>query len=301
MRTPRHFTLINGRGDSLDITTSSSFFYEPEGLGLERDETYRQIGDRWVLVNSKPRQNKISGKVGLFGEDPYQAYFSLVQFTNNPPLTLIYQPNPAADPKKTYSGVAYRRSVRISRISKTEINEHGYLEITIELMCMTPWYKPVSALGEGDEESSETASNKFKWNIVWNVNGNAVKFGGDQDLTTGVYSDSYSDSPCRLVIWGPTVNPYWRHYVNGVLYETGKVNVTVNSDQYLLVDNTGDPYEIAVYNDRDEFIQNAYQNSDFSTERFLSLQHGSNVIRVTDDDNRTVSIKAEALIYYESV
>lgn len=171
MRTPRRFILRNGSNDTYNITSENTLFYDPSGLGYERDETFRRVGDRFVLVSTAPRQQTISGKLALIGNDPYESYFHFVQFCNNTPLTLIYQPNPAAENKKhigedTYivSGIPYERSVRVRRLEKTEINKYGYLDIGIDFDCLTPWYKPIEVFTDPKDADDELVDDFFTFN-----------------------------------------------------------------------------------------------------------------------------------------
>ena len=287
----RFFTLVNGAGESCSITEKSLFFHDPAGLGFERQDSYRQVGDRWVRVNRKRKQKQITGKVALFGADPYLSYFNFVQFLYKEPLTLLYTPNNEASPTLP-SGTTYRMDVDVTKMDKSEMNKQGYLDCSISFMPKTPWYK-YTAISNGVVEPD----NILKWGITW-----GIEWGPLDEFSKGIKSDSVNPSPSRLTVYGPIVNPSWRHYVNGVLFETGKVNFTIGENEYLLVDNTTDPYRIqrrsAINN---TLISDLYEQSDFSTKRFVTIQNGSNVIAVTGDNAENPLVKLEAYIYYESV
>ncbi len=171
MRTPRHFTLRNGSGDICNITTTSILFHDLNGLGYEREDAYRRVGDRFVLVASGLRQQTISGKVALTGDDPYESYFNFVQFCNNTPLILIYQPNPSMEGQKhigettdIVSGIPYERNVRVRRMEKTEINQYGYLDVGIEFDCLTPWYKPIEVITDPTDTDDDMIEDFFTFN-----------------------------------------------------------------------------------------------------------------------------------------
>lgn len=299
----RYFTLINGNGETCNITSHDPFFHDPKGLGFTKEEKFRNVGDRFVLITSKNKQQVISGDVAFTGSNPYESYFSFIQFIQILPLTLTYTPRPNADPNRYASGVTYKRNVRVTSVSKSEINKQGYLDVAINMTCLSPWFKTITIAQ--DPNGANADSNSFIWNVssTWENgdSGEAIVFGSDSMLNKGITSDSNNDSPCRLYIVGPVTNPYWRHYVNGILYETGQVNVTLTEGQYLLVDNTTDPYEISVYTTEGTYVSNAYPYSDFTTKRFVNVQYGSNIIRVSDDENRRIAMKAEVVVYYESV
>lgn len=93
----RKFSLINSKGESYDITTEDAFFHSPEGLGFQRNDTYHQVGSRYILANTSPSQGNITGKLILNSDDPYGDYQNFLDFCDDD-LQLLYE------------GVGYRRS-----------------------------------------------------------------------------------------------------------------------------------------------------------------------------------------------
>lgn len=93
----RKFSLINSKGESYDITTTDAFFHSPEGLGFQRDDTYYQVGSRFILTNSSPKQGIITGKLVFNTDDPYGDYQKFLDFCDDN-LQLLYE------------GVGYKRS-----------------------------------------------------------------------------------------------------------------------------------------------------------------------------------------------
>lgn len=288
----RTFTLVNGNNESCDITDRSLFFHDPTGLGFERDTKFRQVGERFVVINKKPKQKSIGGKVALIGEDPYLTYFNFIQFLSQEPLTLFYTPNNAAA-SGSASGVTYRRKVVVKKVDKTEMEHAGYLDCSIEMVPLEPWYR-YKAISNGDIDQSEL----LRWGVTWGID-----WGPLDDFSLGIVSDGAPNSPSRITIYGPVTNPSWRHYVNGQLIEEGKLlDTSVGSSEYILIDNTRDPYTIALYSTVDDsFISDLYDKSDFTTARFINIQNGRNTFAVSDDGAVEPIMKVEAFIYYESV
>lgn len=287
----RTFTLVNGEMQSCNLTAKELFFHNPNGLGFERSNTYRQIGDRWVRVNRKNKQKGITGSVALLGPDPYLSYFNFVTFLQKEPLVLLYRPNDQAAPN-TASGTTYRMNVDVAKLEKTEMEHEGYMDCDITFTPLTPWYK-YAAITNGNTVDDEL----LKWGVVW-----GIEWGPLDEFSQGIRSTSPIDSPSRLTIYGPITNPEWTHYVNGQVYETGKVNATIRDSEYLVVDSLSDPYTIHRRSSIDgSFIENLYMNSDFTTKRFVTIKNGSNIIKVEGDSEKTPLVKLEANIYYESV
>lgn len=290
----RYFTLVNSAGEARDITNTSLFFHEISGLGFTKEPTYRQIGNRLLVVNKKTQQESILGKVAFFEDDPYSGYFDFVQFITQEPLTIMYTPDDSS-PKDSPSSITYRRSVIVKKLSKKELEQAGYLDCEIELAPLGPWYKYM-AISNG----TDSVVNSLKWGVTWGIN-----WGPLDDYSNGIRSDSGIDSPSRLTIFGPVVNPSWRHYVNGIIAETGKLNdVEVASNEYIVVDKIALPSTIRKYSAvTGDIVEDLYSKSDFSTKRFITIANGINTVSVTGEEPGSLEpvVKLEAYIYYESV
>ena len=293
----RQFTLINGSGETYDLMSTAHFLHDVSGLGFDRDDKYRQIGDRFLLVSTKPKQGSIPAILNLTPPDAYIKYQEFMNFISITPLTLAYIPVDRWDYYK-HRGILipetikYYRSVRLSKAEKKELEKYGSLEISIDLVPLGPWYRNISVSTTLNEDHGDALTWPLKWPILWEQ---------DYGRTIKLISDSYTDSPCRLVITGPAVNPEWQHYADGKLTATGKLNRTIYSGQKLVVDNINYPFQIALYQADGEFAANVYQYSDFSTKRFLMLKHGENSIHVSEDENRDVIFQVDSRLSYESV
>ena len=121
------------------------------------------------------------------------------------------------------------------------------------------------------------------------------------DNTLVIESNSYEDSPCRISMFGPCINPVWKHYVNNVLYATGRYEGTIPSDNRLVIDATEIPYSITERGASGAIVADRYQQCDFNTERFFHLQHGSNRISVSHEGLNAVPMIVEGKISYETV
>lgn len=302
MRTPRFFRLINGNGEVLSLLSHNYFFNKPTGLGFERDDSYRSVGDRFVRVNSKLKQQTISGSFWILDSvigdefESYEKYFRFMQFIGPGNLILCYTPDPAGSGDASYE---YRRHVVVDRIEKGELDEYGQLEVNIEFLSSQPWYRRLDI-----DSTTYEADSGWIWNktAIWKISDKSIKWGKGSSTFLQFYSNSYMDSPIRLKMYGPVSNPVWRHYVDGELIETGKINIDVQANQYLQVSNVGDPYSIGLVDNDGTWLRSAYQNSDFSTDRFMNVKHGLNTISVFNANMDSLTkLVAEVYLYYESV
>lgn len=247
----RHFTLVNSSGDSLDITTTEILFHDISGLGFDEDNDFRQIGDFWMLNRTGRNQSTISGNI-IFNEtegdrkDPYEKYWFFSQFIRKAPLTMLY--NPYGDGLDEHT---YRRTVRVSKLEKSEKTENGVLDSSIEFVCYTPWYNIITASLVSEESETDdggawifagTATEPDPENegqeievtypplvfepegqeAIENVRPAVEPYSGDCQRTKFRHEpltylsatvEAVTDCPVKLTIYGPIRKPSWTHRV----------------------------------------------------------------------------------------
>lgn len=293
----RHFTLINADGDEYDITNKEVLLTDPKGLGMKRDNSYRKIGNRFFLLSKKRAQEDFEGVVNFTPPDAYIKYNEFMAFITKEPLKLRYKPIDNYDYYR-YRGVfpkldyIFYQDVMIGSIEKKDLTKYGSLECQIRLNQMTPWYRSVRVeaqkSGAGDGVVWESSST-FTW-----------KWESTDEKSLTIESDAHMDSPCKLMIPGPVINPKWRQYVGGKKIAEGQVNCVVPYDQYLVIDNTTEAPSITIEGGG-ETMRSVYQEADFTKDRFINIQNGSNYIIAEFDGEVDKPIIAEAMLFYESV
>lgn len=87
----REFTLVDGSGEEYSLTNEEHLLYNPSGLGYEHENTYRQIGNRFILANSVPKQSVISGVVHFSAPDAYYDYQEFIEFCGRDNLKMEYR------------------------------------------------------------------------------------------------------------------------------------------------------------------------------------------------------------------
>lgn len=289
---PRSFKLVNGNGETQDITSKTVFFHEPTGLGFTKSNSYYRVGSRYILVDSYPEQIKISGKVALVGDNPYESYFNFVRFCELTPLYLLYTPSPESG-EEHYSGRIYRLPVLLTAIEKTELEQQGYLDVSVTFDALSPWFRYMVA-----ENTAEDI--RLPWGIKW-----GIRF-GTSGFRDGIVSDGSANSPGRLTIYGPISNPHWIHYLNGNPIGEGGFNknesVEISENEMIIIDNTKDPFTIIKSSKSGEVLEDLYPKSDFMTRRFIFLQPGTNTIVIKDGGGDiSNNARLEAYLYYDTV
>lgn len=271
----RQFSLLNAYGETYDLTVDfTAFMHSVGGLGAQFETEFQRIGGQFSLLSYYAAQGKVTGKVKLWSE---QEFFEFAKFCQRRPITLLY----------TRDNQAFRRNGIITSISKDETEP---LNSNIEFTCTTPFYTIVSVYNGGSVVGGKIYPYTYNFEYAENA---------AQSVT--ISSDSMSDSPCRITIYGYAENPTWSHYLNNQLIATGKVNATIAADRKLVIDTTVIPYQIHLYDLEGNFVQDLYQSSDFSTDRFFTLGYGQNVISVSAESVGTVRLGVEGMIEYEAV
>lgn len=276
----RQFTLLDKDGQSYNLTVpTTAFLYNVEGLGYSREIEYQQIGDRYEAVKNNLSQGVINGLIRFRQPEAYKKYFDFVQFAQNTPLRLVYTP----------VTTQFYRDGMITSISKTEGSD-GVLTCSIEFSASSPWYKVLYEYNPGIITGGKTYSYEYDYVYSNSVAGTVI-----------LDNDSYLSCPTKIEIYGPATNPSWRHYVNNNLVSTGKVNTTIDSGNKLVVDTTTTPYSIKQFDLSNELVSDVYQLSDFSTQRFVTLQNGRNTVSVSHEGGSLLQLGVEARIEYASV
>lgn len=313
----RHFKLVNSTGEVLDITTKEILFHEIGGLGFEEENDFRMIGDIWWLNHTNYNQATVSGKM-IFTEigelDPYAKFMAFAQFVSKPPLTLMYNPY-----GEVYESTCYYRTVRVSRLDKSEKNEYGVIDSDIDFVCYTPWYKISEA--EYDVDASQDDGSAWIWGDGTNENPPLIfepsdsqtvrriaKFRWEARKYLSIKCNSVGKNPVKLTIYGPMTNPVWTQMLvdqdgHSTIVATGGFStpVTLLAGERLVIDSTNGAYSITKYN-LNGTVSDMYQHRDFSKVCFLTLKEGDNTILVSGNgDVLADRVKVEGHIYYATV
>ena len=276
----RKFRLINKDGAAYDLNSKQSFFHKVGGLGFKDDTQFQKIGTDFYALEEKFSQGEITGSIFFYGKSAYSRYRDFTKFVRLTPLTLEY-----------VTDDTYRIPVRVSEIDKTEMMDGGIgLDCEVKLVATGLFYRSVTKYSETVYVGGKIYPYTYPYSYA-DVSANTLM----------IDSDSVADSPCRITIYGPCSNPIWKHYVNNELYATGAYLGTLRADHKLVIDTTTVPYSITERGVSGEVIADRYQSCDFTTDRFILLQHGTNRISLSHDGLNAVDMMVEAKISYETV
>ena len=272
----RQFMLTNVIGQTYNLNNKDSFLHNVKGLGQDHKATYVQIGTQFVKEKDFLSQKNIQGKLYFA---TYKGFMEFSKFIQHKPLILTYT-----------SADTYSIKVSIDKLEKTE-KETGGLYCNIVLKSLGTYYKTITV--ENSRDESETGK-KYPFTYPYKY----------IDTASGVIiidSDSVLPSPIKISIFGPCVNPSYAQIINDEIIATGKINTTIKSGKKIVIDTTQIPYSIAEYTINNTYVQNLYNKSDFSTDRFLTLKYGKNKINFVHESSEALIVSVEAMIEYESV
>lgn len=277
----RTFQLIDANGDVMDLTLAGShFLYNIDGLGFSDEYEFQRIGERFGIIRDEIAQGEIEGYVKFWQPGAEKQYFDFVQFCQNKPHKLVYNPG---------IGAFYRDGI-VTSIGKSD-SADGALKCSIRFSCTTPFYRLIDRNSDGGTTEGKVYNYKYNY-----------RYSNSYAQSVVIDSDSYQDSPVKLRIYGYALNPSWRWYLNNQLQGQGRINATIEEGRFVEINTTTIPYEIKQYDAATRaLISDLYQQADFSTQRFVRLGHGRNVISVAQEGTAGIRMSVEAHIEYASV
>lgn len=278
MKAVRQFKLINSAGETYDLMDVNHYFNEPSGLGFSADNRYTRVANKFSPYQNRARQGIISGTM-VFHVRAYEEYRKFILFCQKEPLTLIY----TTDREN-------RAKVLLTDVEKTEIS-HNNSRLLCKVMftMLGMWYRVVAASNDGSIDGGKVYNYIYDYTYADEIPG-----------VVNIESDTQCESPCIITIYGPAVNPVWRHYLNGQLMEEGAVDATIAQDRRLVIDTTSTPFRIVEVDAAGNVYADRYQDSDFSKERFVYLGAGRNRFAV-GSDTTTPAVTVEARLEYKTI
>jgi hypothetical protein len=183
----------------------------------------------------------------------------------------------------------YYLDCKVKSLKKGEIS-NGKLYCDIDFNAYGMWYLPVEAHETQKTSTGKKYSYTYPYTYIDTTRG-TIKIANNSDI----------DAPCKLHIFGPCINPYWRLTKGGVIVSTGKVTVTVDSGQKLVVDANTGTMEITLRGVDNSLISDEYQNGDFSTDRFIYAPSGDSTLSFSHDGTTELTVTAEVTTLADTV
>lgn len=97
----------------------------------------------------------------------------------------------------------------------------------------------------------------------------------------------------KLSFLGPAENPKWILTKNKEIVLEGKINISIPEGQRIIVNSDPLKMEIAIYDNYGKLVEDAYEKSDFSTERFIYLPIGESTLTCSHEGDQEIKVWAE--------
>lgn len=276
----RRFKLINATGAEWDLMQRNGFLYQPEGLGIAKENEYMRIGSTYELVQRLSAQKQVSF-IMLFRT--YAAYRAFTDFCVYTPLKLAYNPG---------TEWAYIDG-EVTNLGKTEINpSSGMLECDGTFTATSLWYIPRAA-----RKTSDDVDSPKRYNYTY-----GYTYADELNGYIRVTNNASEDSPAKISIMGAISNPAWYVSVNNNIIASGSVTADIPAENKLVINSKDGQLEVAEYvAATNEFVRNHYQNTDFSRETFVMFPPGNSVLFISGSNQGSINAWVEIEEIHETV
>ena len=265
----REFKLINEKGQEYSFMDIEKYalLTEPSGLGYGYDTQYQQLGNTYIESLRGIQQGQILGTVNFL---KYENYANLVNFIESSETIRLSYIIPYSDG----TNKEYFKDINIQSLTKTQLQINGVLTESITFDCLSLWYEENTVIYK-----IEPQINEIRWDFRWDS-----KFTDYNTRYLQYINQGHVEAPVYIEIDGHVINPKIELYVEGVLYQTVKVNVDIAE------------YEKLLYDTRENQFYIGKQNTDGTKTNLFSLDYinfeNDNVIRLPK--NRSCEIRLTA-------
>ncbi len=272
----RKFKLKNNLGYEKDLNSNENYLSVSSGLGLSNSNDYERVESFFKQIQSRPNQKIIEGTMSF---DSYSKYWDFISFIQQTPLTLEYT-----------TDISRYIDVNISCLSLSE--EDVYLTSSVTIEGLGAFYTNNIAKNDFDELEGK----------AYVIDGNAYKY--DYSYAENIlgeinyYCKAALGGVAKLTLLGPLINPAWQVIKNGTTILSGRVYTTIKEGHRLVIDCNPLRYAIYETDNANNIIRDCYNFSDFSTERFLKINNGTNKISVMHEGTSAIKTVLEVKELY---
>lgn len=266
----REFKLINEKGQEFSLIDIYNYclLTDPTGLGYAYATEYQQLNDTFINNLRKIQQGQIGGTLNFINYDNYTSFVNFVEGSEN--LRFGY--------KIPYSDGTYKeyfKDIQIQSLSKTQLQTNGILSEPVVFDCLSLWYEENTII-----YTVEPLTNEIRWDFRWDS-----KFSDYDSRSLQYINKGHIEAPIYAEIDGNVVNPKIELYIEGQLYQTVEVSITIAQ------------YEKMIYDTRENQFTIAKQNIDGTIQSLFSLDYidfeNDNVIRIPKNKSCEIRLTAD--------
>jgi len=199
----RKFWLENETGDSIPLNGERGIWLvDPTGLGVNNNSTFTNFSYGFFspVEEEKDPQQTIAGDLYFIDPiDPYMMYRRFVDWVSlAKTLYLVYSPTPTR----------YRRKIKLSYLTKTELTTQQCLKAPIAMYGLTPWFTKTEYRIEGE---AGALADPFRVNQS-RLNVGRLQRDSRSGVSTIVYATGHRPAALILSYAGNLLNPMIRIY-----------------------------------------------------------------------------------------
>ena len=216
----RQFYLVNKDGQRYQLINdfSKAFLWQPSGLGFGIDRDYKESDGFFFEMNKEVEQTAKSGTLVFFGPDPYPEYKAFMDYiTHSEDLKLAYCP------KNNW----YYVDIDIESVEKTEIEQDGTLQCSINMLPKTPLYLPYELnIDLSGDLGTSIKQYDYKYDYVYSNTAVA----GEIEFEI----PAQMDSGLEITIPGQISSPVMTFYANGeIIGQIDLSSISVSLGEYV--------------------------------------------------------------------
>lgn len=269
----RKFSLINRNNATWDFTDPAEkvFARNPAGLGLVKSAELLRLGNKQKVVDEQYEFVNKTFDVLFYGdtrEKMYSDYNDFIDFITVGDISLLYEiPS---------QNVAYRISVLVSEITKTEVKENGIMSCGLTLTPLSFW--------EDNEKNSLVISvedsrygKKYPLSRPYRYAGSNALDNVAIDITGNM------EVPFEITIDGGCTDPSYQIYASDETTVRGQCQFS-GTYSYVYVNSDEAEEEIKLFDGNGTQVTYPYNYQILSSveeNTFLTLKKGRNKLRFT--------------------
>lgn len=216
----RQFYLVNKDGQRYQLINdfSKAFLWQPSGLGFGIDRDYKESDGFFFEMNKEVAQTAKAGILVFFGPDPYPEYKAFMDYiTHSEDLKLAYCP------KSNW----YYVDIDIESVEKTEIEQDGTLQCSINMLPKTPLYLPYELnIDLSGDLGTSIKQYDYKYDYVYSNTAVA----GEIEFEI----PAQMDSGLEITIPGQISSPVMTFYANGeIIGQIDLSSISVSLGEYV--------------------------------------------------------------------
>lgn len=283
----RKFRLINEKGQEFSMMDIENYtlLTDPTGLGYAYASEYQQIGNTFLESLRQMQQGQISGTCNFLYYDNYKLLVDFIESSES--LKFGYK-----IPYKDGSSKEFFKDVNIQILEKAERGRNGILSSAIIFDCLTLWYEEKTTV-----YTIKSLENEIRWDYRWDSRFTDYDTRNLEYINTG-----HVEAPVYIEIDGQVVNPIIQLYVEGELYQTIEIKITIEEYEKLLYDSREGSFSISKQN-TDGTILNLFDLDyiDPKNDNVLRLPKNKNCKIVLTAENEVLNAKITVYAQYKAV